>query len=259
MKPVAETDNRRAQINSFAIRMFRDTADSDYMAARVAFRAHLFQPFRWLAIHCLEKYAKGILLLNRISSVGLGHEVTRSLERMAMDGPFQIKLSDVALNFIKMLEEGAQFRYYEISFYADQTHLAKLDLTVSELRRYCQPINVEMGTPEEPFNLQTTLLRQIEHAREKHVTTTCIHHGHLEEVLKKKDHPSRDALVWNNLFFSSSGRKKILMQNFFSGGNAPLYLHPDLIHDVEKLIILNGDLKKQWKAEAAKRAVGGES
>lgn len=75
-----ETDDVRAQVNSFAIRMFRDTADNDYMAARLSYRAHLYQPFRWQAIHCLEKYAKGILLLNRVPSHGLGHEVLASLQ-----------------------------------------------------------------------------------------------------------------------------------------------------------------------------------
>lgn len=44
----------RVLINDFAIRSFRDTADKDYIAARMAYRARLIQPFLWSALHCLE-------------------------------------------------------------------------------------------------------------------------------------------------------------------------------------------------------------
>ena len=41
-------------VNDFAIRSFRETADKDYIAARMAYRARLIQPFLWSALHCLE-------------------------------------------------------------------------------------------------------------------------------------------------------------------------------------------------------------
>ena len=44
------------KVNSFAIRSFRETADKDYITARMAYRARLMQPFLWSALHCLEKY-----------------------------------------------------------------------------------------------------------------------------------------------------------------------------------------------------------
>ena len=74
--------------------MFRDIADNDYLAARLSYRAHLYQPFRWQATHCLEKYAKGILLLNKVSSQGLGHEVLASLQRLADSEPFAVSISE---------------------------------------------------------------------------------------------------------------------------------------------------------------------
>jgi len=33
-------------VNDFAIRSFRETADKDYITARMAYRARLIQPFR---------------------------------------------------------------------------------------------------------------------------------------------------------------------------------------------------------------------
>ncbi|SPA46665.1 hypothetical protein CBM2629_A60060 [Cupriavidus taiwanensis] len=36
-------------LNDFAIRSFRETADKDYIAARMAYRARLIQPFLWSA------------------------------------------------------------------------------------------------------------------------------------------------------------------------------------------------------------------
>lgn len=49
---------RDALLNDFAIRSFRDTADRDYIHARLAYRAQLVPQFQWSALHCLEKYAK---------------------------------------------------------------------------------------------------------------------------------------------------------------------------------------------------------
>ena len=48
------------KVNSFALRAFRDTADRDYIHARMAYRADLFPQFHWSALHALEKYAKCI-------------------------------------------------------------------------------------------------------------------------------------------------------------------------------------------------------
>ena len=56
------------KVNSFALRAFRDTADRDYIHARMAYRAGLIPQFRWSALHALEKYAKCITILARILS-----------------------------------------------------------------------------------------------------------------------------------------------------------------------------------------------
>ena len=53
-------------VNDFATRSFRNMADEDYIAARMAYRAQLVPQFLWLSLQALEKYLKCILVLNRI-------------------------------------------------------------------------------------------------------------------------------------------------------------------------------------------------
>lgn len=87
----AATDS--ALLNSFAIRSFRYTADRDYVHARLAYRAQLVPQFLWSSLHCLEKYAKGTLLLNRIEARSARHTVTPLLKVFNDQAKFQIVLS----------------------------------------------------------------------------------------------------------------------------------------------------------------------
>ena len=66
-------------INDFATRSFRDTADGDYIAARLAYRARLSQNFLWSSLHAIEKYLKCILILNRIKAPQ-GHDLEKILQ-----------------------------------------------------------------------------------------------------------------------------------------------------------------------------------
>src|SRR5690606_8036378 len=107
-------------VNDFALRSFRETADKDYITARMAYRARLIQPFRWSALHCLEKYVKGILLLNRVNAKNLNHTVLPGIERMKQHGKFELNLSAATVEFIKKLEDnGAEDRYYLVSYHIE--------------------------------------------------------------------------------------------------------------------------------------------
>ncbi len=57
---------REALINQLALRSFRDIAEGDYIAARMAFRAELYLQALWSSQQALEKYLKAILLLRSI-------------------------------------------------------------------------------------------------------------------------------------------------------------------------------------------------
>jgi hypothetical protein len=69
-----------AFLNDYAIRCFRDQADRDYIVSRMAYRARLYSQFHWSGLQAIEKYFKAILLLNRIPSKRIGHDLVKGVE-----------------------------------------------------------------------------------------------------------------------------------------------------------------------------------
>lgn len=248
-------------VNDFAIRSFRETADKDYITARMAYRARLIQPFLWSALHCLEKYVKGVLVLNRIDAKELGHTVLPGIERMKQCGNFEIELSVNTVKFIKGLEDyGARYRYYEVSYDIEPFDIVRLDRAVWELRRYCQPLDYDIVDMNgKTVNLLTQELDRIRRAKAKEDKGTCVSGGILEKIIQKKDHPARGALIWNNLFFGTSRRKGVKMRPEWESGNSPFFLHPEIIDEVGKYVYIPKDIAegvrqfaKQQAAEKAK-------
>jgi hypothetical protein len=226
-------------LNDFAIRSFRETADKDYIAARMAYRARLIQPFLWSALHCLEKYVKGICLLNRVAA-HRGHAVLAGIKQMKRFGKFPIELSPETERFIKRLEEGgAEFRYYESSYYNDEFDIIRFDRAVWELRRYCQPLDYDFdlddGTKK---NMLSFELSRIKTALANNEKGTCIKGGTLETIIAERSHPARDSLIWNNLFFGPSRRKGVRMRPDWESGNSPFFLHPEIIDEVVKYVFV---------------------
>ncbi len=248
-------------VNDFAIRSFRETADKDYVAARMAYRARLIQPFLWSALHCLEKYVKGILVLNRVDARNLGHSVLPGIERLKQYGKFEPDLSADTVKFIKNLEDdGAEYRYYEVSYDIQPFDIVRFDRAVWELRRYCQPLDYDcVDTNGKTINVLAHELERIHGAKAKHEKGTCVVGGALERIIEKKDHPAREALIWNNLFFGPSRRKKVKMRPDWEAGNSPFFLHPEVIDEVVKYAYIPKDIAegvrqfaKQKAAEKAK-------
>lgn len=249
-KEITQTDRL---LNNFATRSFRDIADRDYVQARLAFRAGLIPQFQWSALHCLEKYVKAILLYNRISSKGQKHEIEEGLRRIEKSAKFHVQISSETEKFISRLESGAAYRYFEISYASLRDDLFNLDRAVSEIRRYCQVLDVTMKHGDSEVNLLKLSLERIEKARTSNVNDTCIMGGWLECVIKKKDHIARKGLIWNNLYFSSSRRTQVHYTTYSESGNAPLFLHPEIIDEVLKYVFMPKDIANAWREEAEKR------
>lgn len=242
-------------VNDFAIRSFRETADKDYIAARMAYRARLIQPFLWSALHCLEKYVKGILLLNRVEA-HRGHSVLPGIERMKQHGKFELDLSADTVKFIKKLEDyGAEYRYYEVSYDIRPFDIVRFDRAVWELRRYCQPLDYDIVvTNGQTVNVLIHELDRIHQAKAKREKGTCVMGGILENVVKNKDHPAREALIWNNLFFGPSRRKRVKMRPNWEAGNSPFFLHPEIIDEVVKYVYIPKDIANDVRQFAKERA-----
>lgn len=239
-------------LNNFAIRSFRDTADRDYIHARLAYKHRLVPQFQWSALHCLEKYAKGILILNRIPATKPLHEVSSAIELISKQGKFEINLSEAVTKFIDRLESGARFRYFEVSYWNEPYDVARLDCAVSELRRYCQVLDWEIENDSGTTNLLESLLNRIDYAAKNAPSDSCITNGLLESILKNKKHPSRKGLVWQNLYFSSSTRKKVKLVPFMEAGNSPLFMHPELIDEVLKYVYFPKDVANCYRQLVAK-------
>ena len=73
-------------LNDFAFRCFRDVADGDYIAARMAYRAGLTIQFLWACEQVIEKYLKCALLLNCVAAPKIGHSLDQGVSRLEKSG-----------------------------------------------------------------------------------------------------------------------------------------------------------------------------
>lgn len=241
------THSTMQKVNSFALRAFRDTADRDYIHARMAYRADLFPQFHWSALHALEKYAKCITILTRIPKPKkpIRHEVERSLklsyERV------DIELSDQTKKFIKRLEEfGARFRYLEVSWFIKDCEIAILDRAVWELRRFCDA-ELYIYSGNEFVSVSREKYDQIKFIERPNKINTLIPGGFLEKTLEKTSSSARPDLVWCNLYYSTSNRKKVSIKTSRMAENSPFFLYPEIIDEVSKYAFVPEEIRNAYK------------
>ena len=234
------------KINSFALRAFRDTADKDYIHARMAYRADLFPQFRWSALHALEKYAKCISILTRIPKPknSIKHEVQRSLDLVSAN--VDIQLSDQTKKFIRRLEEfGARFRYFEVSWSIHDCELAILDRAVWELRRYCNA-GLYIYTGNKFSSVNSDMYETIKFIEKPTYQNTIVLGGFIEKTLDCKMSGTKPYLVWCNLYYSKAKRKKVLMKKSIMAENSPFYLHPEIIDEVSKYTFVPNEIRNAY-------------
>lgn len=148
----------------------------------------------------------------------------------------------------------AGYRYFESSYYNLRHDLVRLDRMVWELRRYCQPLDQTLKTGTGSIELLPMNLERLRQTSASKSKDTCIISGWLEGVIKKKKHPSREALLWNNLFFGPSRRKTVKLIAFSESGNSPLSMHPEVLEDAMRYVHIPHHLVKLWQQELIKRA-----
>lgn len=243
-------DNLDAHLNSFASRCFRDIADRDYISARMCYRAGLIAQFHWAALQAFEKYYKAILLYNRIKAKNVGHDISEAQE-LVKKAPFEIRLSDTSINLLSHLNNCGRFRYLETSYFIHGPKLVELDKAVWEIRRYCQVLNYSVSLSEKESKSMLALeLERIERAEKKPFQEFHIIGGELEKILKKKNHPARDPLIWQNGFYGGSKRKKVTIPAHFFAENSPLFLHPQILDHVLEYIYIPKDVVAAYRAAA---------
>ena len=235
--PVITSQEQEALLNEFALRSFRDVADGDYIAARMAYRAQLYIQALWASQQALEKYIKAILLLRRIEWKKASHSLQKPLERLEQNLP--LDLSKDVRNFIQFIDEWDADRYFTYSYGLGGLELLRLDRSVWEIRRYCIPYN--RGKTPKGTSIEAIDLEHIHNAHNhspQHYSPILA--GFLDEVLRDGNSSARQALVWQNLYFGKSSRRSIrnFQQHHYSA-NSPLALYyDDLLDAVAKYVYL---------------------
>lgn len=124
-------------LNDYATKSLRYTADQDYIAARLSYRAYLIEPFLWSSLHSIEKYLKALLLFNKKKAKGFGHDIDRLLNDTKEIEELDLRLPVQVESFIKYINAFGENRYFEGAASLEEYALDNLDETVWYIRRYC--------------------------------------------------------------------------------------------------------------------------
>ena len=222
-------------VNDFAIRSFRDIADGDYVAARMACRAGLVTQFLWAGQQAIEKYLKCILLLNRIEAKKVRHDLGKGTAKINASGKLSLNLTRGTEEFIERLDKHGRYRYLEVSNVAFGIDLVTLDRAVWELRRYCT-----LSDEPKQLTLRNGFAAPLLH----------IPGGVLEAIIADSKNPARKPLLWNNAFFGKRTRKRIGVRRWFKAHNAPLYLNPQIIDEVLKYVYIQKELEIGYRSHS---------
>ncbi|OEZ61779.1 HEPN domain-containing protein [Duganella sp. HH105] len=234
------------RVNDFAIRAFRNSADKDYIAARLCIKAGLVPQFLWSSLQAFEKYLKCILLLNRIPSGRLGHKIEEALKLVRREVPYTSDLRPDDLGvFSQIASQGAD--RYLINSYAVHGHvLPELDAAIWDVRRYCQTLRPLDGCTSQEARIYELTLEQIIGSRSS-PSSFKISGGLLEKIVADRHHSAHSGLCWQNIFFCKNSRSKIKARFYLEAENAPLLLYPEMVDYLSDLIFIPGKSFDEYK------------
>lgn len=225
-----ERNPAEAYRNSYIKRCFRDTADRDYISARLLCRHHLIEQFLWMALQSIEKYLKAILLFHDKDTRHLGHKIVTGLNEVRKIERLGFSITEQAEEFIHALEEYGPDRYFELPRSTTGDELSRLDSVVWQVRRFCDDFFYPHDEP---------VFKQYDQKRLQFVQGKKIHQnqsrfrldrrGFIETVLEEKKHPElRKALIWNNLFYGRRNRQSVRYIQRESWAQSAPYLYPQV-------------------------------
>ncbi|HEX7046289.1 MAG TPA: hypothetical protein VF275_01780 [Gammaproteobacteria bacterium] len=223
-------------LNTYATDVFRRQADLDYVAARMNYQLQLRQQFLWSGHQAIEKYLKGILLFNGLSSRwyedsdGKKHNYVHNLPALLIHAQklphFENALSKRSEEFLNLLDRtgGANNRYIVTRTFNLPNAIHMLDELVWRIRRFCQYMpDRGLGSTAPVPGLRNAFIRSLhkeEYLRNPHKFR--LPGGELERILKRKpSDKARRALVWANLWYGSKARKAVSYQSFSSSEIPP--------------------------------------
>ncbi len=227
-------------LDDFAFRSFRDLADADYIAARMACRAALVFPFLWSSQQAIEKYLKCILLLNRVRAVDIGHDLSKAIARIKDSRKVDLELTASSTEFISRLDSlGVAARYFEASFGAAADEVVLLDQAVWDVRRCCSLEKQVSARKPENDGL---------------VPRVRLPGGLLEKIADNKNDRAREPLLWQNGFFGEKRRRHVRPGGWFQVHIAPVPLNPHILDKVLRYVKLPKSTKAAYRALPGKSA-----
>ena len=230
---------RDRELNSWAFRSFRDVADGDYIAARMAYRAQLPVQFLWASQQAIEKYLKCALFIRRKPAKNVRHDLAPAL-KLLEDAGVPLELTEHSQKFITRIDQMGQYRYMEASVWVDWHWIVSLDQIVWELRRF---------STLDPVATRAKLVEG------KWAPRVRIVGGHLEGILKKRDNPAREPLLWHNGYFGR-GRRTIMVRGGFTSVNSPLFQKAELLDEILKYAYVPKDVVKAYRDHALEEVKG---
>jgi hypothetical protein len=243
-------DDETPYINDFANRSFRDYADQDYIMARIAYRKEFDQQFRWCSLQALEKYLKAILIYNRVSAKGLGHDLVKAVDKVKSISDLGFTLPSVdSEKFIEYISIYGADRYLSHPTHLRDNALLTLDKTVWCVRRYCyfmrQVIKMD-GNDVHLFEQNKNKASNPYYETNRHKYK--IFNGYLEKVIEKRL-PSYDDLVWKNFFYGRVKKHKIKNFKFRMSSQNPTHsLHPEIFDTLSQLVDFPKAVKNEYKS-----------
>ncbi len=223
-------------LNDIATRCFRNTADHEYIMARMAYRANLLLQFNWSALHALEKYLKAVCLYNRVDSRYCHHDLRKLRKRLRVLDFFRLR-SDTE-KFMDAIQNFGGDRYLSRSWMSRAEDLLRLDRAVWDVRRFCQILNSEYTRDPEQQREPLARLRDklLDKYLQPHDQPSL--HGRLEKILEQREHPAREALIWMNHCFGSRRRRtiKIRGSKIPAFENSPSFLYPEIVEEAKKYV-----------------------
>jgi len=241
-----------AELNAFASRCFRDVADMDYINARLCNRAGMAMQFHWAAMQAMEKYYKAILLYNRIEATDVNHNLAKT-QQYSRKLPFELHLSDETQHLIEYLNQCGPDRYLSVSYNLHGDKLSSLDRAVWEIRRYCKILNYTLSTQHGDVPMLVKELGRIETAEDLPPHKFRLPGGRLEEIVRKKNHPAREALIWHNRYYGLASRATTNPPKWSRSENSPILMYPGLLEEVIKYIKVPVPVIKAYRAYFARK------
>lgn len=238
---------KKALIRDFITRCFRDTADRDYISARLCHRYSLDEQFYWSALQAIEKYLKAILLYNGKSTKKLSHNITNAYKEVLNIKDITFKFPQDIEKYLEHIEVQGKNRYFEYSRLVYGQELLQLDQAVWHIRQYCFYLR-EVPSNNTWVDLLQRNIKKIEDNIKKGPSKKSFAFwGILEDVLSNKKSDLRKHLVWKNFYFGSYRKKAIRYSPRFSERRPTLVLHPEIYPELEKMVKFSPEVQDYFR------------